>query len=234
MSAEGWYMPPPHGIIVAIGHPPDYSGLFHPSFRAEESWPSAGTRLDRESVLYAYSSPVHLPTGLIGDTGCPLYRGTDNAVHAQLQSVWNVTFAIVEEIKLGMSFVDLYPIAARLLDEAGLTNNVYSVNDNVHVNIGHTIPFTDQPLTAADRDVIDNGTPNQLADLVSSSRKFLNAVEPLEITEDLAFTVEPRVNAPGMPSLSFHVTVGFENGKRVAVTEFEPLFELFGMELEHD
>ncbi len=227
-------MLPPHGVIVGIGNPPSYAGISQPSFRAEALWPATAVRMERESVTYIYSSRVQLATGLIADTGCSLYRGTDIAIRDQLRRVWDVTLQICGEVTVGMTFAELHSRAMLLIDDAGLQNNVHSVNDKALTNIGHTIPWTAEALTTRDVDVFDNGTPEQLAELVSSRRRFLNASEQLVVTDRLVFTVEPRLSAPGLPNVGFHVLVGFEYGKRSIVTEYDPLFELFEMDLTHD
>ncbi|MGH3428009.1 MAG: M24 family metallopeptidase [Mycobacteriales bacterium] len=228
--SEGWYLPPPHGIVLVIGDSPLFGRLDVPTFRPENAWPSPQHRLRKDSLLSVYSSRVHRGTGVIGDFGCSLYRGADAAIRDHLRRVWNVTMGIAEEVSPGTTFTQLYDRAMELLRRESLMNNIYSVHDGCETNIGHTIPWSHEPLLDDDRLILTDGTPRQVADLVGRQRRFISPTESLEITSDMALTIEPRANRPGLPPAWFHVVVGFEEGRRVVITEFEPLFELWGMD----
>ncbi|MGH3545189.1 MAG: hypothetical protein ACRDPW_04625 [Mycobacteriales bacterium] len=227
--SEGWYMPPPHGIVLAVGDPPLFERLSAPTFRPELTWPSTRHRLGRESLLGTHSSRVHQATGTIGDIGCALYRGEDPAIRAHLRQVWHVTLRIVEEVETGMTFGQLHDRAMNILRENDLANNTYRAHAGSETNIGHTIPWSNEPIQQAERLTLATGTPEQIAELVSGKRRFISQTESLEITEDVAFTIEPRLSRPGLPPAWFHVVVGFEQGKRVVITEFEPIFDAYGM-----
>lgn len=64
---------PFHGCAAAI--PANKPGVFRP----DEAWPNDAHQLQRNSLMFAYASPVHKQTGLIGDFACSLYRGSDES-----------------------------------------------------------------------------------------------------------------------------------------------------------
>lgn len=225
---EGWYIPPPHGLIVAIGNPPDFARVKAPSYRPEQWWPSPRHRTTSESVIFAYASRVDRATGLIGDIACSLYRGNDPRITSHLQRGWDITMSIAHAARPGMSFSQLYQRARSTIERHGLANDIYSVSDAA-TNIGHTLPWSDLPPSDSERAVLASGDATQVADLISSRRRFVSAAEEFVIGDDLAFTIEPRLSAPGLPAVVFHTVVVFVGGTRTIVTEFAPLFELFGM-----
>lgn len=230
VTTEGWYTPPPHGIIMVIANPPDFARLEQTSYRPETAWPSVDERFDDESILYGYGSRVHIATGAIGDVACSLYRGSDQRIKAHLRRVWDVTIAICHETEIGMPLSDVYRRATDLIETAGLENNVYSAHNGSTTDVGHTLPWTDGSMLDAEAEILRGGDPRQVADLVSSKRRFVNATETSEITDGMALTIEPRLDGPGLPTVGFHVVVGFRGSSRVVITEFDPLFELFDMD----
>ena len=58
-----------------------------------------------------------------------------------------------------------------------------------------------------------------------------DSTEARTIPETGAFTVEPRLSAPGLPTVSFHIVVAFDQGRKQVISELDPLFELAGMEM---
>lgn len=181
-------------------------------------------------MMYWYASPVHIPSGAIGDIGCSLYTGEDRKVRAHLRNVWDTTMVIASKPRVGMSFAELYRLAAETFVSEGFENNIYSAHDGRSTNIGHTMPWSYESSTPDERQILASGMREHISDLVSRKRRFISATEQFEITEDTLFTIEPRLSRPGLPTASFHVVVGFVNGEPVVVTEFEPVFALFGMD----
>lgn len=229
VTPEGWYSPPPKGLIVCIANPPDYTRLTQPTFRSEVAWSSAGVRLLSESVLYGYGSRVDKATGLIADSGCTLYGGHNVQVVNHLRSVWALTVEVAQSAQVGDRLCDVYNRAAKMIERSGLANNVYSTHHGSDTNIGHSIPWTAEAITQAERDVLAKGTPSAVAELVGNKRIYVSPTEQTVIGERTAFTIEPRLSAPGLPSTSFHMVVVIEDGKTHVVTEFETLFERFEM-----
>ncbi|HEX3732312.1 MAG TPA: M24 family metallopeptidase [Mycobacteriales bacterium] len=228
--AEGWYMPPPHGIVLALDTSPRFERLQTPTFRPESTWPSTQRHLADGSLLSVYCSRVHRATGAIGDIGCSLYRGTDPALRNHLHNIWRATSRIAEEVRLGIAFRQLYGRAMEILREHNLVNDIYSTHDGSQTNIGHTVPWSYETIRRNERLVLAGGSPQQVADLVSGRRRFISPTETLEITQDMVLTIEPRPRRPGLPPAWFHLVVGFERGRRIIVTEFEPLFETYDMQ----
>jgi lipopolysaccharide biosynthesis protein len=81
-----------------------------------------------------------------------------------------------------------------------------------------------------ERDVLNGGTIQEVAALVSGKRRFVSATDEFIIGDNVAFTIEPRVIADGLPMVGFHTVMGFIDGQRQIVLELDPLFELFGMD----
>lgn len=227
--ADGWYQPPPDGIIVAAADPPFYDRVHQPSYRPLEAWPSTLRTVGRDSLLYIYASPVHRETGIIGDVGISLYRGSDRALREHLRRVYSVTLEIIDGIESGMTLGEVARFADEITKRAGLENQVHSVSDASGVNIGHTIPWSGRSISPTDRMVLENGSASERAGLVSNARRFVNPLESSQLVDFEAFTIEPRLSAPGLPTVGFHFVVGFESGKKRVITEFEPLVDLFEM-----
>jgi hypothetical protein len=228
--AEGWYLPPPHGLAVLIADPPSFDRLNRPSFRSRSAWPSRQHRLSGQALLVAYSSRVNHENATIGDMGCTLYFGADQSIKRHLSTVWNITMRIARLAEPGMSFSQLYRDSIGIIDASGLRNNIYSISDSNSTNVGHTIPWSDRPISAEERTTLKSGDPQTIADLVSSSRRFISSTEEHIFTETMAFTIEPRLSGPGLPVATFHVVVSFDRGDRNIITEFAPLFALTGFE----
>jgi hypothetical protein len=225
---EGWYAPPPHGIAVLVGRPEDgfaRSGV--PSFRAEQAWPSPQQRLDRGCLLTAYASPIDRDTGLIGDIMATIYRGEEQGLLEHIQNVRQTTQAIVDMAEAGMSFKDLYRVGLGIIEQRGMSNAIVGINDPTGTNIGHTIPWSTEPPTPEERELLNSGDSRAIAALVSSKRIFVNSVESFTIPETGAFSVEPRLSAPGgQPTVAYHIVVAFEEGRKHVIDELEPLLQI--------
>lgn len=227
---QGWYLPPPYGLIVAVGNPPEFSRTGQPSYRPVEAWPSSWSRLTPDSLMYVCSTRVDRTTGALGDMGCSLYRGSDDSIRAYLRAAWEATNLIARRAEIGMTFAELYGEAMVVIHRSGMTNNIHSSHHGDDTNIGHSIPWSEKPIGPTERRILAGGTAERVAELVSDGRAFISESGSRIITDGLAFTIEPRLAAPSLPTVSFHLTVGFELGKRIVIGEFEPLFEAFGMD----
>lgn len=230
LVGQGWYSPPPGGIILVAGEPPLYERMNQPTFRPPDAWPAPGVYLNDDRLLYAYASPVDTQTGIIGDLGCSLYRGGDTLLREHLREVWRVTMAIIDEVAIGMSFPQLYERAQVIIADAGLVNIVHSVHAGSSTDIGHVIPWSQGPPSAKEIEMLQSGDDQRVADLVSNKRRFINATDNFTITDNVAFTIEPRLRTDDRPMVGFHTVVAFERGQKHVVLEFDPLFELFEMD----
>jgi hypothetical protein len=229
---EGWYAPPPHGIAVLVGSPDDgFARNGAPTLRPDPAWPSADRRMGRDTLLTAYASPVDERTGLIGDVMATLYWGEEASLHEHIRSAWQVTQAIAGEARVGMPYRDLYRVAIEIMEQSGMRNAIVGINDPTGTNIGHTIPWSAEPPSRIEREILDSKDPEAIAALISANRVFINSAETTETPSTGAFTIEPRLHAAGRPAIAFHVVVAFEQGHRHVVNELEPLFELAGMSL---
>lgn len=226
LHMDGWYDPPPGGLITRIARAQDgFAQGRVPSFRPPETWPGP-TRIASEDILYAYASPVDRATGLIGDFGLSLYRGPDPAVRAHALAVLDVTLATARAAEPGMRMADLYVRAMDLVRARGLDNAITSTSDPAGTNIGHTIPWSSAEDGPAPRDL----PFLELREAVRAGRRFLSPAEGALLPETVAFTVEPRLSAPGLPQMWFHVTVLMACGEKRLATGFAPVLEAFGME----
>jgi hypothetical protein len=227
LLSEGWYAPPPHGIIVVIGSPEDgFSRNGTPSFRGQQAWPSAERWLKQESLLTVYASPIDRDTGLIGDIMATIYWGQDAALQQHIRNARQITEAIVEKAEAGMSFKDLYQIATGIIEQQGMSNAIVGVNDPTGTNIGHTIPWSTEPPSAAEQEILNSGDSKAIAALISGKRIFINSAESYEIPETGAFSVEPRLSTDGQPAIGYHIVVAFDQGRKHVINELEPLLRL--------
>lgn len=227
---DGWYAPPPHGVISLFGKPEDsYRRICIPSFRPETAWPLAERLYESEDVMALYASPVHRMTHLIGDFGLSLYAGRDRAMQAHFEDVLRVTLHIAKGGSPGMPFRELYQYAVDIMRAEGFLNSIESSTDAAGTNIGHTIPlsFSGDPASEAVSGATDFAG---ICDAISKGRIFVNGAEGYVIAEDMAFTVEPRLSRDGFPSAWFHLTVIFEAGEARIVHGFKPVFECLGLD----
>jgi hypothetical protein len=227
---EGWYMPPPHGIILSIGNPPDFARAGRKSFRPDDTWPNASSRLSSESLVYAYASPVDRNTGLIGDIGCSLYRGGNPAVRQHIHSTWQVTREITEFVKPGMTFAEIFEHSEKIIAGAGMWNIAESIHDGSTTDIGHSVPWSDVEPDESEHQILEHGAAPGIADVVSHKRAFVNSRNQMIVGDNMAVTIEPRVVSAALPMASFHFVVAFESGEKQVITEFGPLLEVFEME----
>jgi hypothetical protein len=224
----GWYEPPPEGAAVLIGNPPRFERLYFKSLRSRDFWSRPDVALQDASLIYAYSSPIERSTCVIGDVAVTLYLGKEPDIIEHLQKVMTITATVASFAQVGMRLREIYSHADRLIKEAGLQNEVFSVTDPCNFDIGHTVPFS------------DDGSPppfegsaseerGMIAETISKSRAFINAESTTEIKPTMALTIEPRLSAPGFPPVSFHVAVVFDNGRKSIVSGFGGLFRRYGM-----
>jgi len=224
----GWYMPPPHGMSVLIGSPPDYNRLRYDSLREAKNWPSSQVRFSDNCILYPYFSAVDRETLLIGDFVGTFYGGQDSAIRAWVATAYELTMQIADFVQPGQRLSEIFQYAQGAFESLGATNNTYSQSGGLASDIGHTIPgfsrdtatLLSQGIDLADTDV---------ASLLAGARLFVSKDNDSILEEDFGLTIEPQLTAPGLPMASFHVIVAAANGQKTLVTEFDPLFEHFGM-----
>ncbi len=232
LASVGWYAPPSDGVIVAVGNPPDYTRVGLGTYRLQQAWPRPDLLVQQESMLGVYASPVGLD-GVIGDLYTTLYCGSNPVIRQHLRAVWHLTHRIAEQIEVGMTFAQVHAQALALIEQHGYANAIYSVHDGLQTNLGHSIPWVaaDDPISQEQQHVLACADAGAIADAVSNARRFVSAVETSTVvTPDRVFTVEPRLSAPGLPTVCFHLVVGWSQGRQVIDTAMEPLLRAWGMD----
>jgi len=226
---DGWYQPPPSGVVVLFGQPPMFERLQFSSLRAQEYWPKDTHYLDDGSLIYAYYSPVDRESGLIGDMAITLYRGSNPAVRAHVMAALQITAEVVQYAEVGMPLAALYAYGTERIQKVGLINRTVSITDPHGVDIGHTIPWSYETKSKQEDDVLKGSDTNKIWKMISSKRRFLDSTNELTIGPNMAFTVEPKVASKSLPTVSFHVVVVFVNGEKRVISGYRSLFNHFGM-----
>lgn len=227
---EGWYNPPPDGIICSFGKNADnYAALRRPSFRAPSSWPTE-TQYDAEDISLVYASPIDRSSNLIGDWGLSLYSGSKTDIKEYFENTLLATLHVAESARSGMAFRELYAIALETGTRHGLSNtNVQSISDMAGTNIGHTIPlsYIDTPCRKEIKNARSN---NERRDAISAARIFINAQEEQIIEDNMALVIEPRYSTYKYPDTLFHMTLVFINGEKEICHEYSPALQATGMD----
>lgn len=232
--ADGWYMPPPHGMIVLFatdGHP---DRLHHPSYRGAEAWSRDDIYLDRDrGLMMLYASPVDKSSGMIGDFGVVLYLGDRPEVRAHLARCLKLNSTLAQEVTPDLPLATVARRAHELIRSQGMSNTVVSTSDPAGANMGHTIPALVTGWTASERAVFERDDWSAIKDMISRKRRFVSLTETLAAGEAEAFTIEPRPSVDGQPNLpmtAYHTIMAFDQGKKRFITDFDELFALCGMD----
>jgi hypothetical protein len=230
LCPEGWYQPPPTGASILIGHPEDgFARMNYDSLRNPAIWPRNDISLRDDSLIYAYASPIDRNTGLIGDIGLTLYRGTDQSIRDYLLTCLEVTVRIACFAEVGMELRELFNYAQRQIEGAHLSNQTSSTRSGT-ANIGHTIPWTYEEYSDEAKRYLEQGSACDMRDVISKARVSINDSATLCIQPTMAFTVEPQIASSTAPLCSYHVIVAFSEAKKITSPSFESLFKAFSME----
>jgi hypothetical protein len=198
------------------------------SLRKPENWPRDDRFQDSETVGLIYVSPVDRASGMIGDFGLTFYRGEDKAIRRHLRLAYKITNLMAEYATVGMKLRDLFEFGQKTLaDNHAASGRMLLINDPSDINFGHTVPWSYKMPTGEEQRVIDNADFDQVKNLISSKRIYINSSEDFRIPESCALTIEPRVvtlNDNGQPRLAyFHIMLAFQNGQKV-VRGFDSVF----------
>ena len=224
----GWYQPPPAGMSVLIGSPPDYGRLNYRSLRDPDTFPSDRFQMSPESILYPYFSAVDRATLMIGDHVGTYYGGRDRNIRDAMKEVYAYVTSIADYAKSGMSFSEVYDFASSRLDSLGAKNNIYNTSGGSSFDVGHTIPYFGRPLPA-ELLKSDKLPQAEIAGMLAKGREFVSKENLGVIEPPCAFTIEPQVIIDGLPMISFHVILVFIGAEKHLIQKFEELFESFGM-----
>lgn len=235
---DGWYIPPPNGIGVIFANEQNLHRANWPSLRPKEFWPRPDVYLNKiTDLVYLYAGPVDRMTGMVGDFGLTLYLGKNPKIIEHMKNSLITVKDLFNQVSGGMLLRDVFALAHDLLMSKGLSSNLLSLSDPTGNNIGHTIPFTDSDITPEERLLIRDLHPesnwNNLSNLLSKKRKFINSVESLPIQRGLAITLEPRPQGAtdiSLPMVYFHTIALFhEDGNKELLTGFDEIFRFTGM-----
>ena len=233
LYGQGWYDPPPGGVVALFSDEKSFSRVLFDTLRKEEFWPNSQHIFNKTSVGFVYCSPVDRPTGIIGDFAVTVYRGTDIQVQEHLKRCLAIVERAAEFAKVGMEFREIHNFSQKLLFDEGLSNRrTLTYTDKVGTNIGHTIPWSYEDPTPEEEKIISSQDFNALKKLISSKRINLNKEERFKVPKTIAFTVELRIEDPNdstLPNTYSHVIVTFKSGTKKVVTNFNPVFEVMGM-----
>jgi hypothetical protein len=164
--AEGWYVPPPHGIAVISDTARDPQRISVSSLRYEEYWPSTRPIDFRSDLLYTYCSPISRLDSLPGDFAITLYFGPEPRIIAHIERCLLAVGEVLAFINSSMSSRELYRSSRKIFDRYELRNEVLSLTDKVPNDLGHSLPRCD--------DTTGRALSGEQRDRIRSARRFLN------------------------------------------------------------
>ncbi len=222
---SGWYDPPQGGVSVLFGRKP-FERLRFDTLRNPIFWPSKDAKFDKEAVGILYASPVDRATYMLGDTGFTVYGGTDRRVQDHIRASFEAIRGVAEHARVGMAFTELYSFGSELFRQRNLevTPWMTANHDSSKNGLGHTVPGSyDGGLSVTNFE--------EAKKLLTTTRKYINAIEKFVIPDTVAFTVEARLvnrERQDLPCL-FHFVVVFSNGRKQAFADFDDIFRTVGM-----
>ena len=126
----------------------------------------------------------------------------------------------------------IYNYGLSLFEKYKVTNLVYSATDPMNFDFGHTIPWTYELMSKEEKLILEEDNWDNLKNMISKKRRFVNSAQTLKIQETFAFTIEPRLKSiknEDLPTASFHLIIAFKNGLKSVNDNFTELFEVFNM-----
>ncbi|PRY41303.1 hypothetical protein [Umezawaea tangerina] len=230
VTPHGWYAPPPAGMSVLVGAPPDYRRANFTSLRDHAKWPRPDKFATRDSLLFVYCSPVDRRTAMLGDFQATLYGGDVAEVQDHITVALEVTLDAVAYAEVGMEYRELYDHAVAAMRRREVTNDTHSSTDRSgDTNIGHTVPWFGAEPEDAVRAALRDEDHLALAAAMSGARRFLTERQRARIGCDEAFTVEPQITSRRGVLASFHFIVVFTGGAKLVLAGLSPLFARFDM-----
>lgn len=236
INPSGWYNPPKYGMGVLFGTEKDFDRVNYPTLRNKEFWPDLKSYFDKKNgVGYIFASPYALldSTPIIGDFGFTFYNGDNNKIKAHYSRCYRILSELIESIQIGTSFKQLYDSVINRLQKEGLRNYVMSTTDPAGMDIGHTVPFISDVPSQQLIDSVSKGNESNIHKLINKARRFISAQEDFIISQNCAFTFEPRIivsDGKKMPMFSLHTIIQFVQGVKIILSNFDGLINLFGMQ----
>lgn len=237
MYAQGfvscWYDPPPNGIAVLFGKEFDYERVNYPTLRPEKYWPKLNIHLKSATLGYLFASPFGMIGGIpiIGDWGMTFYTGKSEKIRDHFKKCYKTLYEIIGKIETGMTFSKLYSLAIQIIEKNKLKNHIEGYTDRMGTDLGHTVPFIDRNPNEKEFMKISSGDSEKINSVISHARIFSNEIEKYIISENCAFTFEPRFITPGndLPMFSLHTIIQFIEGKKIILENFSGIFNLLNM-----
>jgi hypothetical protein len=226
----GWYQPPPNGMSVMIAKEQPFARLNYMSLRDEINWPSEKIRYSQGSILYPYFSAIDRKTLMIGDYVGTFYNGADVTIRDWIRDVYHTTCKIVDNIRFGMSFSEIFSISENQMSTLGARNNTFSLSGGLASDIGHTVPLFGEETESIELYKIRSMSPEDLSKFIADQRQFISGKSSFTINKPCAFTIEPQFLLEGLPMASFHMIVIISNTSKLVVEKFRRGFEYFGMD----
>jgi hypothetical protein len=230
---EGWYAPPPSGIAALFSDIDDFDRLRFDTLRKEQYWPQEQYKLLKDSAGILYASPIHKPSGTIGDFGITVYRGNNRDIQLHLVNCLKALEQAAEFAQVGMEFRELHDSAQKSFKENNLHNHrTVTWTDTVGTNLGHTIPWSYEEPTSEEQRIISGNSLNDLRNLISNKRVNVNKNEQFKIPANIAFTLEARLESMldvSLPNIFFHLIITFKNGHKKVLSNFNNVFSALGM-----
>lgn len=233
---NGWYDPPPFGIVVLFAAPKDKRADFV-NLRPKEFWPRDDIFLDRkEGYLYLFASPVDRKTAITGDFGINIYFGKDEKVIEHLTHSSEIDRKIFGFAQVDMTSTDVFNFAEKEITRSGLRINIRSVTGRNNFNTGHTIPFAFEDLIADEKKTLlaSEKNWNGVKTMISTKRKFVMLDESWKIKPGMAFTIEPGLKIEKDISIPMtmlhHTAIFYKDGSKELLTNFDEIFKLVGMD----
>lgn len=234
--SNGWYEPPPSGIVVLFSSKQNPYRADFKNLRPKEYWPKKDIYFKKdECFAYLFASPTDKQTGLAGDFAINIYLGKDSKVINHINTSLRMCRDIFDFIKVGMTFSEIFQFASMQIKKNGLRNNIISITAKDGENIGHTIPASYEDWSSEELKTLQNAEKNWDAfkKMLSNKRVFESKNSSLKVKPGMAFTIEPGVKVVGdetIPMTMFHQTVLIrENGEKEWLTNFDEIFKLTGM-----
>lgn len=231
---DGWYDPPPNGIGILFGDENNCERVNYPSLRPKSYWPQMNVYFKRPSLGYIFASPFMFidDVPIIGDFGFTYYLGNNIKIIDHFKKCSRVIYSLIDSIEIGMTYKQLYNNTIGIMNKNDLTNAVTSTTDKAGTNIGHCIPFIERNPSGEEKDGLDSGDSDKMHKVINVARQFINETDNTMITEDCAFTFEPRFisEEKKLPMFSLHTIVQFVEGKKVIADYFKGIFDLLDMQ----
>lgn len=235
VSHGGWYDPPQFGIGVLFGNETDHQRVNYPSLRPKKYWPKRSNYFQKNGIGYLFASPYswlgNIP--IIGDFGFTFYTGRNNKIIDHYKYCWYVVDKIIEQIKIGMSYRQLYMLTLDTLSKFHLSNTITSTTDKSGTDVGHCVPFIDRDPNLKELQLIKSENKKNIHKIINKARIFINAEEKYKVDDYSALTFEPRLISSidrFLPMFSFHTIIQFVSGKKIVISNMDEILKLLNMQ----